>query len=36
LKKKYQYILGARVKNENKAAIKQILDLKLVIKENVM
>jgi len=36
VEKQYQYILGARIKNETKAVTKQILQLKLADKESVM
>jgi len=36
VEKKYQYILGARIKNETKTIIAQILSLKLIDKQSVM
>lgn len=36
VEKRYQYILGARIKNESKAVIKQILALKLADKGSVI
>jgi transposase len=36
VEKKYQYVLGARIKNETKAIIAQILSLKLIDKQSVM